>query len=411
MSARKKVLIVGSGAAEVYRRYSLEAIAKVYDVVLLDDVEPTWQQPFIVGAIIAPLNLKLAYDPLDDALRAHPVDGVLSWDERRLELVAEIAARYGLRTVGLESVRACRDKWRTREILAAAGVPSAHSRLTQTTEAAASAAAEIGFPVVVKPRGLAGSIGVQRVDDVEELAEAWVLANGATMPSVTPRDGVLVEEFLTGDEYSVECVTIEGATTVVAVTRKRVGLPPYFEEIGHIVNAADRNEALFGEIADVAARALDAVGFTDGVTHVEVKVGPAGPRIIEINARLGGDLIPHLVALATGYDLSVAAASIAVGDPPTSTEAAPRAAGIHFFYPPFAGVFTNHELGAWASEPWVDRCVWVKPHGTPMGLPPEAFMGRLGFVVVMGDDAAEVRARLRVVESETVISMSQRATA
>ncbi|NED87458.1 carboxylase, partial [Streptomyces sp. SID11233] len=64
--------------------------------------------------------------------------------------------------------------------------------------------------------------------------------------------GVLVEEYLAGPEVSVECVTHQGITTALAVTRKEVGFAPYFEETGHTVDAAD---PLLPEVAPVAIQA------------------------------------------------------------------------------------------------------------------------------------------------------------
>jgi carbamoylphosphate synthase large subunit len=409
MQTRKRLLVVGSGAAEAYRLYSLESIARAFDVVLLDDAPPTWQSPHVVDAVVTPFDEAL--DALDPLLAEQPVDGVMTWDERRLDLVARIAARHGLRGPAPEVVEACRDKWRTRSVLAAAGVPSARSILTRTVDEAIDAAREIGYPVVVKPRSLAGSIGVQRVDHPDGMRSAWELADGAVMATVVARPGVLVEEYLTGDEFSLECVTADGATDVVAITRKQVGSPPYFEELGHVVDAADRASGWADEAADVARCALDALGVRVGVSHVEVRIDGTGPRIIEVNARLGGDLIPHLVHLATGVDLSLAAACVATGVEVPRAPVISRAAGIHFFTPPEAGTFVEHRVGSWADEPWVERCVWVRAHGDRMGLPPDVFMARLGFAVLTGDDAETVRERARLVASGTRITMGSAAVA
>ena len=48
------------------------------------------------------------------------------------------------------------------------------------------------------------------------------------------------------------------------------------------------------QLLDLLQQAPRALGFTRRVTHTEVKLTPDGPRVIEVNARLGGDLIPYL---------------------------------------------------------------------------------------------------------------------
>jgi len=71
------------------------------------------------------------------------------------------------------------------------------------------------------------------------------------------------------------------------LARKQLGAPPYFEEIGHVVDATDpllSDPALLAVLSD-AHRAL---GVADGVTHTEIPAHRRGPVIIEVNARLGG---------------------------------------------------------------------------------------------------------------------------
>ncbi|WP_160487375.1 ATP-grasp domain-containing protein [Rathayibacter iranicus] len=397
---------MGSGAAEAYRRYSLEAIAKEFDIILLEDTPVTWQWPFILANIVTDFALADAIIAVDKLRVTMPIDGVLTWDERRVELVGQLARYLGLPGTSPEVIAVCRDKWQSRMAFAKSGTPSAQSRLTSSLGEAVAAAEVFGFPVVVKPRSLAGSIGVRRVETKDELVEAWDMADKATMASVRENTcGVLVEEFLEGEEYSVECVTFRGNTTPIAVTIKRVGFPPYFEELGHIVFARDLDREWGSRLAAVAVEAIQAVGITDGVSHVELKAGEGGPKIIEINARLGGDLIPHLVKLATGVDLSLAAANCAVGEEPKLDPVSSGAAGVYFFYPPTAGEFTGHSVEEWVGEDWVERCVWLQSYGAQMALPPEMFMARLGFAVVFADDSRGVAQRFETIEEKTVITI------
>lgn len=93
-----------------------------------------------------------------------------------------------------------------------------------------------------------------RVDTPEELPDAYAFAAQAARLGAEGTE-VLVEEYLDGPEVGVECVTYQGTTTVVAVTRKTVGLPPYFEEIAHAVDAADPLLATVAPIAQAAVQA------------------------------------------------------------------------------------------------------------------------------------------------------------
>jgi biotin carboxylase len=72
-----------------------------------------------------------------------------------------------------------------------------------------------------------------------------------------------------------------------------------------------------------------------GVTHAEIRLTRKGPRLVELNGRLGGDLIPFNSAMATGIDLVAAAAELALGRRPALTATRSFAAEVRFVYPPY----------------------------------------------------------------------------
>ncbi|MCS6577410.1 ATP-grasp domain-containing protein [Curtobacterium poinsettiae] len=391
-----RLLVIGSGASEEYRGYAMRALAERYSITLLDPHAATWQLPLVEAAFTpADLGARSFVDAAATLVARGRFDGVLTWDERLLSVTAEIAEQHGLPHASPEAIANCRDKWRTRELLREYGVPSARSVKVEHVEDAERAAVDIGFPVVLKPRALAGSIGVVLVRDLAELRRRWSETSKATLDGVADSKEVLVEEYLDGDEISVESVSFRGVMHTVALTDKSVGLQPFFEELGHVV-AADRTEdPEFADVQDVVERALSAVGFTNGVSHVELKLTARGPRVIEINGRLGGDLIPRLVQLATGVDLVAAAAAVAVGRAPALAPTRKRSAAIRFFYPDHSGIVTtvsvpNLEQRSHAVE---QIALMVEP-GEHVALPPTAFLSRLGFVTVTGLTAADCNREL-----------------
>ncbi|WP_395297258.1 ATP-grasp domain-containing protein [Kitasatospora hibisci] len=312
---------------------------------------------------------------------------MLTWDEYAQHSAAYLANAFGTFGNSVATAHACRNKAASREAFAAFGVPSAASIRVDSLDQARAAAENIGYPVVVKPAAAAGSIGVSRADTATDLAHAYTQAAAR---AAGHRFGVLVEEYLDGPEISVECVTVRGTTTPVAVTRKQLGAPPHFEEIGHSVEAGDPLLALAGP---VAIQALHAVGFANGVSHVEMRLTDGGstPRLIEVNGRLGGDLIPHLVREATGIDLPLAAADIALGLQPDLAPTRRRAAAIHMAYAPADGRLTHAAADpALREQPWLERLVWEKQTGDRVALPPAGDLGiaRIAHIVAR-DTTAE----------------------
>lgn len=234
------LLLLGASARE-YRGYTLEQIATEHRIVLLDSAPPAWARPYLSAQITVDLtDHTAARRAAKEAAAALPVTGVLTYLEHHVELAARIARDLGLPAPAPEAVAACRDETRTRQLLAAHRVPSARSITVATPDEAVAAADTIGYPVVIKPRSMAGSAGVRRAD--------------------TPAD---IRAF-----YHA------------AATESVLGLDEH-------VDAADtlrRDPAIHA----VAHAALEAVGITTGVMHVEMRLTSEGPRIVEINARLGG---------------------------------------------------------------------------------------------------------------------------
>ncbi len=234
------LLLIGSGDRR-YREYILAAVARRYRLWLLDADEPTWQSAYVErSTVVDQRNFAALLHAAGPVASAYPVAGVFSYDESMVHSAALLAEALGLPGSPPETVLACRDKATTRRILTAAGVPQPRCRPVATARDAQRAADAIGYPVVVKARGLAGSLGVVRADRPDDVAAAFRAAATADYPGV-PRyqDDVLVEEFLTGPEISIDAVVAGGECVPTIVARKSTGLEPFFEETGHTVDADD----------------------------------------------------------------------------------------------------------------------------------------------------------------------------
>lgn len=376
------LLVIGSGPRPL-GGYLLEQTAAHYPLLLINGAPMTWQKPYVIDHEVADLS-----DPI-----AVNIAGVLTWDEFHLMAAARLAHSLGGRPGNtLAAVAAARDKATSHQRFAAAGVPSAASTWVHSLDAAASAAERVGYPVVLKPAACAGGIGVISVDTITDLPAAWAIASAGAAHQGPDGDGVLVEEYLHGDEISMETVTHRGVTSTVAVTRKAVGFAPYFLETGHSVSAGD---PLLHEVAPVASDALEALGITHGVSHTDLRLTPQGPKVIEVNARHGGDLIGELVRLATGISLPLAAA-LACGETPNLRPTRQRSAAIGMIYPPAEGIVTHRDLRP-GSDQYLEHFQWLCDVGDTATLTPSSTTPnniRAGYAVVSGDSAHDAQQHL-----------------
>ncbi|MEV7393392.1 ATP-grasp domain-containing protein [Streptomyces sp. NPDC091215] len=379
--------------AEAYRAYCLQSVAGAYDVVLITSEEPSWETPYLRDCVVVS-------DPADQAALSaagrmlaerYDLAGVFTWTEWYLVPVARLARQLGLPTAAPEVMQACRNKATSRALFARHGVPSAASVSVRTLAEAEAAAQRVGYPLVLKPAAHAASVGVIRADTPEQLTAAFAFADQAAGLG-RESTSVLVEQYLDGPEVSVECVTYRGETTVVAVTRKTVSAPPFFEELAHCVDAAD---PLLDVVTPVARAAIRALGITDGVSHVEMRLVDGRPRLVEVNGRIGGDMIGHLVRLATGIDLPRAAADIACGRRPDLTPTRSSAAAIQLLYPDTSGTLLRLGFDG-ASPHWLDRLHFQHQVGDQLLLPADGgtmWTARLGYLITTAPTADVAQAR------------------
>jgi biotin carboxylase len=284
------------------------------------------------------------------------------------------------------------------------GISPVRHAVAATPAEAEAVARTIGYPVVLKPRALGGSIGVVRVDDPGELPEAFRIVDEArTADAVSTYRGVLIEEFLPGPEYSVDSVTLGGDTHTSVVAEKLVILPPGFEEGGHLVPAASAPG--LEEALDLVRAVHRVLGLDQLVTHTEFRLTDRGPRLIEVNARLGGDLIPYLGRLALGVDLPAAAADVALGREPRLSEDRSGHAAVVMAYPPFdlvvGDVRLRAERGVYGG---LDTFEVVAAPGAELRLPPRGFLSRAAFAVVTAESRDECRARMAEIRDAIVVA-------
>ncbi|KLL10342.1 MULTISPECIES: acetyl-CoA carboxylase biotin carboxylase subunit family protein [Protofrankia] len=398
-SSRNVLLVIGSGL-KLYREYLVRSAAARareagLELVLINNLRPTWQRGYFDEiTVVNVFDHDLLAGAAREVAARHTVVGVLCWDEPLVMSAAELAAEFGVPGLSIPGVHGCRDKYDTRSRLTAAGLLQPGFEMTATAEQARAAAERIGYPVVVKPRALGASMGVVLAADEAELDEAFRVADQASLiGDRSYQGGAIVEGYAVGPEISVDAAVHKGEYLPMFVARKRTGAHPYFEEIGHVVDAAD--PLLHDSVLiDTLARAHRVLGIENGITHAEVRLTERGPLIIEINGRLGGDLIPFLGRLATGIDPGEVLVDVAVGQRPDIVPVRRGVAGIRFGYPERDCRVRSVRVPQ-AAPGLVTASRMVEP-GTTLRLPPGGYIARHSFVVCQADDTPTCVERLDV---------------
>lgn len=254
-------------------------------------------------------------------------DGIMTLaTDMPMRSIAAATLRLGLPGISMDTAVESTDKGEMIKAFKEHGVESPWFYIIENVSKLNALSPQLSYPCILKPTDNAGSRGVMLVESVEELLEAYQYSVSQSRGGL-----VILEEYMTGPEVSVEVMVVDGEPHVLQVTDKLTTGAPYFVEMGHnqpsMLPAEDVER-----IKDLACRAVKSVGINCGPSHVEIKLTPTGPKIVELGARMGGDCITtHLVPLSTGVDMIKATIDVSLGLKPDIAPTQQKGSAIRFF--------------------------------------------------------------------------------
>ncbi len=234
--------------------------------------------------------------------RSSPVTALACFLESAILAAAVAADALGIPSNPVDAVRTARDKALTRQALERHGVPQPPWRLCSSLDDVVAFRDSLaGAPIVVKPVTGAGSAGVRLIRNDADLRAAWDSIGGLKWWALldNPENAVIAEAVLSGSEFSVEAMSVDGRHEIVAITGKLTTGEPEFVELGHWQPAElrlDQRDAVVNRTVEI----LDAIGHRTGPSHTEVMVDGLNVGLIETHTRFGGDQIWELTQLTTG---------------------------------------------------------------------------------------------------------------
>lgn len=253
---------------------------------------------------------------------------VVSLTEMTLGLAAQVRELLGHAGTPAAAELGVSDKALTRRLLSKAGLTSVRFWESSLGELRALLQT-VELPVIVKPRALTGSTGVQLVRSQEDIAalEAQYCRDAAVGYG---RDRLIVETVIAGEEVSAEAIVVGGRLTLLALTDKLNTGPPHFFEVGHVMPSRHA-PSWSARIALYLQQVVHALGIDTSPIHAELKLGPSGPELVEIHSRFGGDNIIRLLEEAFGLNaFGCYFTALHLGEAPVAPEAR-RCCGIGYF--------------------------------------------------------------------------------
>lgn len=272
---------------------------------LYEEEYPEYVKTLIDGVYFTDFkDQKKCVQQIIDYFKFMSIDGVVTGFEFTSDIAILVARGLGLPTHELNNINSLRNKFEMYLEFSKNDIPCAKTEIVSSWDECLEKHSNFAFPLIVKPVSNAGSCGVKLVNNLLELEDAFknIQMLGDEFPHGIPLSSdVLLQEYLIGDEYSVECAMGGGNFFVLGITDKFTTDDNFFAETSHIFPSSLNTEKK-EQISKCVLKLLKSFKLTNGVAHVEVMMTNNGPKVIEIGARLPGDYIPRLIFNALGIN-------------------------------------------------------------------------------------------------------------
>lgn len=397
------VLIVQGGY--IGKKFIYDTLKKRgVNVFILDGPNSVWRSVAEEGGITEFIELDFTENDTIFERAMHAVtnpdldvkfDAVTTYYEDAVALAARIATTLGIETNSVESCDKARNKRKTREVMAAAGLPSPRHKKVMCIDDIKTACDFVGFPVILKPVYGASSMGVVKAETLKEATEAYKKLH-VTMR--TDKDTIwaqgtemMIEEYYDGDEFDIDLLLSDSVVVYAKVADNWACWEPWFQETG-INGPSLYPERKQKELIKLASDATLELGFRYGCFHVECRYTAHGPRLVEVNARMGGVSVRDLNYFVWGVDLVEEHCMAALRIPirPMLPEKPLRFMAESAINAPYSGVLNSDEWLKFAEEnPMVYKVSYFMHKGEKVVGPEDGVPDWIGEIVVICDTSAK----------------------
>ncbi|AIQ60431.1 ATP-grasp domain-containing protein [Paenibacillus borealis] len=317
----KRVLFINLRSHKVERMEPLYAARNLnVKVTLLADKKPGVDEGFIDDYIITDTyDMKACLEIVKEYAAKTKIHGVVTWADKDVELASLIGEALQLKTLSIAASTGARNKFEMRKKIESVFPELCPQfRQVRTWEDLMSAQAEIGFPAIFKPVGASGSKSIFKVNAESDLPDIYRSMVETTriekdkVYSYYPSE-YIYEEFLEGDEISIEGLIDQGQIIIAGIIDKYV-TEDYSLEYKEIFPSQKNSEDLKQYQIQIK-QALTALQFDNCAFHAECKVKGSKLKVIEIAARpAGGFITSHLIPIVTGISFHEEVINNAVGE-------------------------------------------------------------------------------------------------
>ncbi len=320
--------------------------------------------------------------------------------EQALVTTAAVVERFGLRGLTSEALHRTSSKPRMRAHLSNSGVAVPAWQRTVDAGELAAFRADHGTVMVKPARGGVGSAGVALIDD----ATADAIGLLETACSLSSDGAAILEEFLEGDEYSIDGYVVGGSVRVLATSRKHTRGDHFVIE-GYVF---DREEVAdpSGRFGALAARTIGALALDDTFFSLDVLFTADGPVVLDAGPLLDAKMDRLLWHSGIDvYRIPTAAALGQLDSGPEEAPARPGAHGLRFLYADRPGTLGRAAPGEFVDEDGVRLVFELEREVGSAVAPPTSVADTIGWLYATGENPSAVWATLGDVEVDRYVGV------
>lgn len=301
----KKIMIVGAGVEQIP---AIEIAKSMGHYVIVTDMSES-----APGNKIADKNYIVSTNDPDGNLevaKKEAVDGIMTLcSETAVPVIAYVSSKLGIPGMTENTSLAATNKGVMREILTKHNVPLSGYIFAEKFNDIQNFAKNYRPPWVVKPSDSSGQRGIRLIYDEKELKSAWEEAK-----EFSTDNRVIIEEFVSGPEINITCLTIDGKVHVLSLSDRETLPSPHFGIANMHLAPPNLTKKDIVALNKIAIDSTKAIGLKNGISYPQVILTSDGPKLLEIAARIPGGNMREVAMYISGIDMIRTSIQQALGE-------------------------------------------------------------------------------------------------
>jgi len=311
---KKTIMIIGGGLLQIpvinrAKKMNLQVIVTDYNA------EAIGMQDADIPIVMSTRDIEGSVRVAKAQNRITPISAVLTVGTDASMTVSAVASALHLPGIKFEDAEAATNKIKMRMRFKEHNVPSPNFLPIWSLSDAKKACKILDFPLVIKPSDNMGARGVKRIDNLNQISDAYHFAKNAS-----PSGELVIENYMEGEELSIDAIIYNNEIAITGVADRIIERAPFFIETGHNMPSS-LPKRIQDEACDVMIQGIKALGITMGAAKGDIKITQNGPMIGELAARLsGGFMSAYTYPLSSGVDLMKSIIEVSLGQEPGNLE-------------------------------------------------------------------------------------------